>query len=167
MFGKLFGSRDKAEKREAKAAWRQPDLDIDVDIVSAYRNILTPIDMRHAEQSAKAIGVAAALAKGLQAKYYMLTVAYPFGEHLADMPDDLKPAFETFVSRHAAKAGIDITPVFRTHESATAVIHEVAGEFDIDLIVMASHDPRIADHVFNSNASEVALHNKCSVMVVR
>jgi nucleotide-binding universal stress UspA family protein len=37
----------------------------------------------------------------------------------------------------------------------------------IDLIVMASHDPRVTDYLIGSNAAHVVLHGPCSVLVVR
>jgi len=36
-----------------------------------------------------------------------------------------------------------------------------------DLVVMASHVPGLADHIFQGNAAHVAAHAPCSVFVVR
>ncbi len=141
--------------------------DTNVDLKKLYKRILTPIDMRHATKSGKAIGVAAEFTKAFRAEYFMMTVSYPFGTHLTDDPDAKEAEFNEYVSRISKKTGLKITPVFRLHETASTVITQVSKEFEIDMIVMASHDPRITDHIFNSNASEVARHTSCSVMVVR
>lgn len=160
MVWRLFGKKRESENVAA-------GISTDVSLARVYRRILTPIDMRHAEKSGKAIGVASELAKSLGADYAMLTVTYPLGTHLTDDPESLESRFNGFVAEMSKKTGVKIKPVFRSHESASAVITEVSKEEDIDLIVMASHDPRITDHIFNSNASEVMLHASCSVMVVR
>jgi len=138
-----------------------------MDLGRTYRKILTPIDMRHADKSGKAIGVATELAKLFGAEYFMLTVWYPLGAHITDDPNAHKPDFEALVNAVRRKTNVSATPIFRAHESAAAAITKVSQEREIDLIVMASHDPRITDHIFNSNASEVALHTSCSVLVVR
>ena len=161
MFSKLFGKKKKQNTDQSF------DIDTHVDLNTEFKTILTPIDMRHIEHSGKAIGIAAELAKLNNAKFYMLTVSYPFGASMTDFPQDHQPEFEAFVAKQAENTGVSITPLFRSHESASAIISEVAGEVGVDLIVMSSHDPRIADHIFRSNASEVALHTNCSVLVVR
>ncbi len=132
-----------------------------------FQRLLTPIDMRHKDESAKAIRAGAWLARTTGAQYHFLTVQPPLGPHLSDMPEDREAAFTQFTAEQAAAHGVDIVPVFRSHESPSRVIPRVGGELDIDLIVMASHDPRLSDHIFASNASQTALHAHCSVMVVR
>jgi len=138
-----------------------------IDLGETYRAILVPIDMRHADASTKAMAVAAECARLFGAELHMLTVRDPLGGDIADLPLAHRSEFETYAARQAKLLDIAITPVFRVHESPQRIIAEVAEEFGIDLIVMASHDPKIADHLFGSNASEVALHAPCSVFVVR
>lgn len=46
------------------------------------------------------------------------------------------------------------------------IIH-AAKDLDVDLIVMASHGPLIRDYLLGSNATHVALHVPCSVLILR
>lgn len=53
-----------------------------------------------------------------------------------------------------------------TGSVASQIIH-VADEEDIDLIVMASHDPRFSDIFFGSIADQVVRHAHHSVLIIR
>lgn len=46
-------------------------------------------------------------------------------------------------------------------------IIEMANELDVDLVAMASHGPLIRDYLLGSNATHVALHVHCSVLILR
>ncbi len=48
-----------------------------------------------------------------------------------------------------------------------AEIIDVAKELGVDLIAMASHGPMIRDYLLGSNATHVALHVPCSVLILR
>jgi len=132
-----------------------------------FRNIMIAVDMRHAADSDKAIATAVRLGALFEATCHILTVAHPLGEHVSDMPESQERGFEAMVARKASEHNTTIRPIFRSHENPIRVITQASKEFAIDLIVMASHDPRLTDHVFGSNASQVSLHAPCSVMVVR
>lgn len=129
--------------------------------------ILVPVDMRHAEASQKAIETAIFFARPAGAEVFILTVANPLGTHMTEMPEAHKPDFEAFVAAEAARFGYPITPVFQSHESANEIIQKVIRQRGVDFVVMATHHPRLADHLFGSHASQTALHADCSVLVVR
>lgn len=46
-------------------------------------------------------------------------------------------------------------------------IINAAKELSVDLIVLASHGPLIRDYLLGSNATHVALHVPCSVLILR
>ena len=46
-------------------------------------------------------------------------------------------------------------------------IINAAKELGVDLIAMASHGPMIRDYLLGSNATHVALHVPCSVLILR
>ena len=46
-------------------------------------------------------------------------------------------------------------------------IINAAKELSVDLIAMASHGPLIRDYLLGSNATHVALHVPCSVLILR
>ncbi len=130
-------------------------------------HILTPVDMRHREASAAAISAAAWFAAQTGARISVLTVARPLGDAITEMPEGEKPAFDAFVAAQAEKQGRPLEAVFRSHESVDHVIQEEIREREIDFAVMATHHPRLADHLFGSHASQTALHADCSVLVIR
>ena len=130
-------------------------------------HILVPVDMGDPAASERAVATAAWFALQSQARLSVLTVANPLGDTITEMPEVQKPSFVTFVADMSARHGIDMEAVFRSHESVDHVIHQVIEERVIDLVVMATHHPRLADHLFGSHAAQTALHNDCSVLVLR
>ncbi|PQA87233.1 universal stress protein [Hyphococcus luteus] len=131
------------------------------------KTIMLPVDMRHKEQSADAIAMAAQLTKSFGADFYVMTAAHPLGDEITEFPEHHKPEFEKYIQEMASAHGVSITALFRHHQSAEKMILEAAEEIKADLIVMHTHDPKITDHLFGSHASHIALHASCSVMVVR
>jgi len=134
-----------------------------------YSKIMVPVDMRHRERSQKALDTAADLARHFGATMILLTVDHPLGHHsLQELPEQHKPAFDAFVAEEKAALGVDkLEAVFSHADVAHQRIREEAEHLRVDLIVMHSHDPRLSDYLFGSNASRVVLHAPCSVMVVR
>lgn len=133
----------------------------------SYKKILVPVDMQHSQACLKAIEMAAQLTRLFKAQTSILTVAPPLEDVIAQMPEDHKSEFVYFVRRLSKLHGVKFTPVFTSHESPKKVILDSAKELDIDLIVMASHEPKKLDHLFRSNASNIAKHFAGSVFVVR
>ena len=129
--------------------------------------ILVPVDLHHTAASQPAIETAAKLARLAGAKLLVLTVVNPLGTHMTEMPEAHKPDFEAFVKGEADRCGYPIQPLFRSHESVNETICKTVKAEGVDLIVMASHHPRLADHLIGSHASQTALHTDCSVLVVR
>lgn len=131
------------------------------------RHILVPIDMAEREQSEPAIEMAAWLARQTGARITALTVAKPLGDAFTEMPEVHQPEFEGFVAERSDHHAIPIEALFRSHEAIDHVIREVIDQLAVDFVVMATHQPRISDHLFGSHASQTALHNDCSVLVLR
>lgn len=134
--------------------------------ISANR-ILVPVDLGQIENSERAIETAVWLARQAGASLMILTVANPLGIAFNDMPEDKKPDFEAFVAEMSERHGFDISPLFRSHESVRYAIRQAIEQEGIDFVVMATHDPRFTDHLFGSRASETALHNDCSMLILR
>ncbi len=132
----------------------------------AFTKILIPVDMRHRDESAKSLEVAAGMTKA-GAQCLLMTVANPLGKHLADTPEQQRAAFEDFAKMSSHTHGTTFQPVFRSHESPDVAILRECREQAVDLVVMASHDPRLSDHLFGSHASHIARDAPCSVLVVR
>jgi len=134
--------------------------------ISASR-ILVPVDLGQLENSEHAIETAVWLARQAGAALMILTVANPLGIAFSDMPEDKKPDFEAFVANMSDRHGFEISPLFRSHESVKYAIRQVIEDESIDFVVMATHDPRLTDHLFGSRSSETALHNDCSILILR
>lgn len=134
-----------------------------------YSKIMVPVDMRHRDQSQKALETAADLSRHFNASMVLLTVDHPLGHHsLQELPEQHKPAFDAFVQQEKQLLGMDnLEAVFSHADHADQRISEEARRLGVDLIVMSSHDPKLSDYLFGSNASRVVLHTPCSVMVVR
>lgn len=133
----------------------------------AATHILVPVDMRHSEASRLAVESAVYLARLAGAKVSILTVTNPLGTHLTEMPEARKPEFAAFVAGEAERLGHAITPLFESHEAVNETIQKVIDKQGVDFVVMATHHPRLTDHLFGSHASQTALHANCSVLILR
>ena len=129
--------------------------------------ILVPVDMRHKEVSQLAVESAVYLARLSGAKVSILTVTNPLGTHLTEMPEARKPEFDAFVAEEAERLGHAIAPLFESHEAVNETIQKVIKQHQVDFVVMATHHPRLSDHLFGSHASQTALHANCSVLILR
>lgn len=61
----------------------------------------------------------------------------------------------------------DHTEIMMREGTPSNQILEVANEKNVDLIVIASHDPGMADYLLGSVAAKVVRHSHCSVFVTR
>ena len=137
-----------------------------------YKNILVPIDLAHKETAGPMIEAAKALAD----KDAKLTLLYVMPEmpgivavHLPPGSADEAKARSEAELRDLAKQGsgsdqVDaITSIGPPHH----VILRTAADDDIDLIVIASHQPEFSDYLLGSVAAKVVRHAPCSVHVIR
>ena len=139
----------------------------DNPLALAFGKVMVPVDMRHLENSRQPIQMAGAIAAANDGELFLMTAANPLGKHITDTPEQQRKAFEDWAGRLAGEAGCQVTPVFRSHESPERAILQECRERDVDLIVMASHNPRLTDHLFGSHASHIVRDAPCSVMVLR
>lgn len=139
-----------------------------------FGRILCPVDPTESVAAQKALSVAHQLADIGGASVTLLAVVLDMpamgGEYL---PVDIqaKQVQETkdILAGLAADLGMPAGRV-TTKVRLGRPHHEILEEADAsqtDLIVMASHRPRLATYLLGSNAAHVVRHAKCSVMVVR
>lgn len=137
------------------------------------RTILVPIDVSAEDKVNPAIPVALDLAKFDDAKLVLLNVIHQFsGSSSAYLPDDFyEKAVENadnglkeIVKTHGLAGRADI--VVRKGNPANEILNH-AKDIGADMIVIASHDPGVADFFLGSVAAKVVRHAHCSVMVVR
>ena len=137
-----------------------------------YKNILVPIDLAHKETAGPMISDALALA-GKDAKltllYVMPDIPGIVSAHLpAGSTDKAKASAEAELRELARNSGANdnieaLTSVGPPHHN----ILETAKQDDIDLIVIASHQPEFSDYLLGSVAAKVVRHAPCSVHVIR
>jgi len=130
-----------------------------------YKNILVPVDLADTAQSEEAVAVAKHIAKRDGARITMISVVPAWPDDLAPTPRDYQPDLDAYVK--AVSEGLDIEGHVKSGGSISGRIIEMIEDRKIDLVVMASHNPRITDYLIGSNAAHVVLHSPCSVLVVR
>ncbi|MEL6217754.1 MAG: universal stress protein [Pseudomonadota bacterium] len=136
-----------------------------------FKKIMVPVDLSHTERMEKALTVAADLAKHEGAEAHLVGVTQSGPTAVADTPEDFANAMSDFATQRSEAAGITFTPHTEvSHDIAVdldATLERAAKALGADLIVMASHVPGFAEHIFASNAGYLASHSDLSVFVVR
>lgn len=135
--------------------------------------ILVPLPTEAAKNGASALEMAAELAKSHNARIVLLHVVEEMPGYVSiHLPADLQKSaavasqadLEAAAKKHGIADGADI--VVREGNPASDIL-DYANDNDIDMIVMASHDPGLADYLLGSVAARVVRHAHCSVLVVR
>ncbi len=138
-----------------------------------FEVILTPIDVNQMDAAEASLAIARDLAERHNAKIVLLNVVYEMPVYVAaQLPrsvqeqalSDAKSTLTKMSEDNMLPPDTDIL-VREGHPSRT--ILEVAKERGTGIIVIASHDPGIADYLLGSVASHVVRHAHCSVLVVR
>ena len=136
-----------------------------------YSKIMVPVDLTHADQLQKALSTAADLAKfyNIPVCYVGVTAATPGS--IAHNPDEYAGKLEAFAQDAAKKGGHEATALARVSHDPAADLNptllKAVEETGADLVVMASHIPNIADHLWPSHGGQIASHSNASVFVVR
>ena len=134
-----------------------------------YTNILVPVSFE-ADRNAQG---AMAIAKALSGEGATITCLHV----MEQLP---KYATEYLPADHMEKAKADVIEGLKTliegvenastlvvdgHSSRTILAH--ADSNDVDLIIVASHQPDMSDYLLGSTAAKVVRHAKCAVHVLR
>jgi universal stress protein F len=137
------------------------------------QKILVPLPVDAANSRSEALAMAVNIAKSNSSKIILLHVNEIMPGYVSShLPADFtKKAVEASVAdlTEAAKnhwVGDDVEIVVRDGNPAAEIL-EYANDAAIDMIVMASHDPGLADYLLGSVAARVVRHAHCSVLVVR
>ena len=136
-----------------------------------FKQIMAPVDLAHVDGLARALACAADLARhyGVPVTYVGVTSTVP--SKLAHTPAEFEARLRGFAQAEADRNGIEATAHMAiAHDPATEIddaLLRAVDETGADLVVMASHVPRVMDHFWPSNGGKLAEHARCSVMVVR
>ena len=137
-----------------------------------YKKIMVPVDLAHVERLEKALESAADLSKHYKAPVTYVAVGTTLPGEVAHTPKEYEQKLHAFAKKQAEKYGLhEIDAKFYTsHDPAVDLdekLLDAINDIGADLVGMASHVPGLPEHIFASNAGEVAMHAKISVFVIR
>ena len=141
--------------------------------MTKIKTILVPIDVAQTEAAAAALELARDVAKAHGARLVLLNVLEQVpGYVAAQLPrtfhenalSDAAARLNEIAAGHGLSKTAEI--VVRDGHPSTEIL-EYANKISADMIVIASHDPGLADYFLGSVAGRVVRHAHCSVLVVR
>lgn len=136
-----------------------------------FKRIMAPVDLAHVGTLGKALEVTGDLASrhGIPVTYVGVTSAAPSA--LGHTPEEYSERLQKFSATQAELHGIETAALMVvSHDPTTDVddaLMKAVGDTGADLVVMASHIPGLADHLWPSNGGKIAAHAAVSVFVVR
>ena len=134
--------------------------------------ILVPIDIGHSDEGAGALALAKNLVEGRESELVLLNVVERMPDYIvAQLPEGLlEKAREDAAARLeeiARRNGVGEAKLLVREGRPWDEILQQAEDLDADLIVLASHDPKLSDYLLGSVAARVVRHAHCSVLVAR
>lgn len=137
-----------------------------------YRKLMVPVDLAHTAALQKALTVAADLARHYLCPLCYVGICPTSPNEIAHNPEEFQRYLEEFGQQQAAHHSLNqvSTLVCTSHDPAVElnqILMQAAVDNNFDLVVMASHTPGLADHLFASHAGYLASHSELSVLVVR
>ncbi len=136
-----------------------------------FKRIMVPVDLAHPDTQTRALGAAADLGKLYDAQLVYVGVTPTAPGKVAHDPEAFARKLGTFVEGEADKHGLRATAhTAVAHDPRTDVdeaLLRAVDETEADLVVMASHAPKVTDYFWPSNGGKLTGHAKCSVMLVR
>ena len=136
-----------------------------------YKKIMVPVDLRHTDKMDKAVATAADLSTHYKAPVQMVAVTATAPSSVAHNPKEFEAKLGEYATAQGAKYGIEIGSHAITSPDPTIDLDDKLGreahDIGADLIVMASHVPGFAEHIFSSNAGYLASHSDISIFIVR
>lgn len=136
-----------------------------------FSKIMAPVDLAHLDGLSRALECAADLARHYGADLVYVGVTETPPGALGHNPSEYAARMQAFAAGQAEAHGI----VASAHAMASHdlwidlddALFKAIDEIGADLVVMASHIPKLTDYVWPSNGGKLAGHAKVSVMVVR
>ncbi|MBF8223764.1 universal stress protein [Halomonas sp. 328] len=136
-----------------------------------YNKIMVPVDLAHLDPLAKALEVAADLARHYRAEVCYAGVTATAPSPLAHTPQEYQQKLDAFSKQQAAEHGQPVSArVVISHDPAAdldAVLVKAIEESGVDLVVMGTHLPRHLGILMPSHGGKVATHTDASILLVR
>ena len=135
-----------------------------------FKKIMVPVDLAHTETLEPALAAAADLARhwGIPVCYVSVGSSAPGA--LAHNPAEFAAKLAAFAERQASRGHETSTEAVISHDPSADLEDKLLAAVETvgaDLVVMASHVPGLAEHLWPSNGGKIASHARCSVMIVR
>jgi len=130
-----------------------------------YKHILVPVDLGDTGAAGKAIDVAKHVVRRDGSQVSIISVVPAWPDDMTGDRREYQPDLDAYID--ANREDLDIVGEVKAGGSISGRIIEMVEEKRIDLVVMASHSPRVSDFLTGSNSAHVVLHAPCSVLVVR
>ena len=136
-----------------------------------FTRIMAPVDLRHPDDLAPALELAASLAQQHGAEIVYVGVASSAPGQLGHNPDEFADRLDDFARAEADRRGVKTSghavlshdPAIDLNEKLVAAVKELGA----DLVVMQTHRPSWADHWFAAHGATVARDAPASVFLVR
>jgi nucleotide-binding universal stress UspA family protein len=137
-----------------------------------YQQIMIPVDLAHVERLEKALKTGADLARLYDIPVCYIGVSSNAPSEVAHNPAEFTAKMQQFGKAQADKYGLSnvSSAAYFSHDPAVDLddtLLKAAKENGADLVVMASHVPGLAEHLFASNAGAFASDSAASVLIVR
>ncbi|SDX34909.1 Nucleotide-binding universal stress protein, UspA family [Albimonas donghaensis] len=136
-----------------------------------FAKIMVPVDLAHADKLGRALETAAGLGGfyGCPVCYVGVTTEAP--SSLAHTPEEYAAKLAAFAAAQGETGGHKAeSHAVASHDPSVdldGTLIKAAEDVGADLIVMASHIPNLADHLWPSHGGQVARKSHASVLVVR
>ena len=136
-----------------------------------FKLIMVPVDLVHKDKQQKALSVAGEMAKAHGSKVHVVSVGGELPGSLGHNPEEFGQTLAAFAAglREQYGAEVEAHPVQSTDPAVdtTRKLMEAIDDIGADLVIMASHEPGVMEHIFSSHGGYIAQHAKCSVFIVR
>lgn len=136
-----------------------------------FRKIMVPVDLAHVNHLQPTLEVAADLGKHYSVPVAYVGVTAETPTAMAHNPVEFATRMEAFSAEQAKRHAIVAEGYgYPSHDPAIDLdktLLKAIGEIGADLVVMASHIPNLADHLWPSHGGSLASHARVSVFVVR
>lgn len=136
-----------------------------------FTKILVPVDLGHIERLEKALTAAAEQARTHAAHVVYMGVTEETPGAVVRTPEDYKEKLAAFAAGQAETHGIKAAalPIVSTDPAAeiNKLILKAVQDTGADLVVMASHPPRMLDWILPSHGGHIAEHAEVSVFIIR
>lgn len=124
---------------------------------------MIPVDPGTPEIASKALEIGKWMAQQSDAEVLLISIADKPGSEAAEA--EAEAQLQAMID--AERGDLRMDGVLTLGGRVADEIRFAAEEMGVDLIVMASHEPRLSDLLFGSKSTQVALHTHCCVLVVR